>query len=253
MSRTFKFVSLSRPGIAYTIHTDSMAVWDQAYHTAGALNPNWGEYKTYGDGLVQHEYERAVVVRNIADFCASATKFVLSNDWFSPGEDHERSRRDFMYACRLEVPSTETCEFVLGLTYNDTKTVYFNLEARKTSTASNKQYDKRWKEVDRYCDGTIESAYRVLCADEHWAWAKWQTWETLRNVLHDYSASTERKFLGDTSTGAHNAYYALTAAIRMLHAHDSAECELGNWTRNHAPKPESESKSENPDSDSAEA
>lgn len=179
MSKEHRFPSVEGRRLVYILHSDSMAFWDQAYGTAGAIGTHFAYANTYGDGLTQHEPTRAVSCNNpalMADYLVSLAAYALE------GVSNE-DQSDLL--CWPEPPSRERILFALSVKYKPGgQRRYFDPSQRKVSSRESLKHDKRWHEITEYHDGTVDGAMRVLQASEGRGAYRWmlETWVTINAV-----------------------------------------------------------------------
>jgi hypothetical protein len=157
-----RFPSLAEPDrIAYTLESDSMALWDSRRH--GLHLADWaGEYLTYGDGMTQHAPLCAAAAERFGDYCASLATYILED----PNGREALAQLDKAgYWPRYRMPSTPRIMFAHGLRHKDRedgKTVRYNVDDCKTSMAESKRHDRRWEDVPHWANGTLNSTLSLL-------------------------------------------------------------------------------------------
>lgn len=243
MPSRYVFPSIGGRQVAYTLHTDSSALWDQCYHTARALGLRYGEYRTYGDGLTQHEGERAVVLDNAPDYLASLAKFVLEHK-----PENEDELRNLLW-CWPDDPSRERIVFALSVKAKPGKRLFFNPQDRKISGRETLEHDKRWHAVKESHDGSIDSAMAVLNAREdrciEYALEVWIKRDAVRRVYLEtegaWAPAIAEEYFGRDSRGIPEAAFdAAAQAFASLRARWSAGRRMESYERYLASKAEKE-------------
>lgn len=251
----YTFPSISGRQVAYTLHTDGMALWDQAYRTAQALGPRFGSFATYGDGTTQHEHERVVTLTMAQDYLASLGQFVASR-MEQPFEGDEARQLFWTWPTP---PRRDRVEFALGIEYKaGGKSRYFSTYGGefKVSAAERLRHDKRWHPVKEHHDGTVSGALSVLHAGEdqhevHFLLERWVERDAVRAVADErnrWSLDTAREFMGKEASredvAAMTAAFELaSAAFALLGARVEVDRKLHNY-RERLPKPEADSSEE---------
>lgn len=254
MSQRYVFPSIAGRKVGYTLHTDSMALWDSAYRTARALGAHFGRFETYGDGLAQHEFERVVTLDDTEDYFASLGAFMLER-LDRPFEEDEARR---LYWCWPTRPSVEQIEFALSVVYKpEGKQRYFTMHGGdyKISARPSLEHDKRWHPIKDHHDGFVSGALSVLRAGERdtlrWALETWVQWEAVRQVLDKkgaWSPATASELLGlkknDWESGERirrvtAAFELAQSAFDVLGARLDLDCKLHNY-RARMPKQEAQ-------------
>ena len=149
----------------YTLHSDSMALWDSAYRSTRPIGPMCGEFPTYGDGSCQHGYEHAATCQDpviFADYCASLASFLID----TPTTEEIGDAIHVALGRIVDCDSREAIEFALSVKYKEGDYRYFNVSDRKVSGRASLAHDKRWTRITEYHNGTARTAYSVLHHDE---------------------------------------------------------------------------------------
>ena len=149
------FPSLLHPNDrCYTIHNSSYDLDSRGQHHHLA---DWaGRYDTYGDGMVQHGPEYAAPEEDFGDYCGSLATFILAG-----GRDADEAAKMLADACWWNCTDRPSVEFAQTVKYKADKRQYFAKQDRKVSSASAKQYDKRWDEVQEWMDGGLSATFRL--------------------------------------------------------------------------------------------
>jgi hypothetical protein len=163
--KRYVFPSLSRASVMYTLHSDSMALWDSAYRSTRPIGPMCGEFPTYGDGTCQHGYEHAATAQDpgiFADYCASLASFLIE----TPTTEEIGDAIQVALGRIVDCDSREAITFALSVKYKDGPYRYFNARDRKVSARPGLAHDNRWAQIHEHHKGTVRSAHAVLHKDE---------------------------------------------------------------------------------------
>lgn len=227
------FPSIGGRKVAYTLHSDTMALLDAAYRTARALCPWFGWYETYGDGTVQHSHEMVVTLDDATDALASlataaladsALAETLASNW--PTAFGSRDMLPFLASVR---PSPSG------------KATYYSPSERKTTTSDKARYDKRYWAVPNREDDPSPGGL-------DWIWALVNRAEMLEHVstlvrietyvaIRDYLFSAAVWDTGDPwhthfkvyAEGADSALRACQGIVKSVKARHSAMTSLRNY------------------------
>jgi hypothetical protein len=112
-------------------------------------------YDTYGDRDVQHSHEYNIPEERLVDFLESLGVFFLS-----ASEDEKAFVADCWRMYEQAYPKDVL--FYAGLKHNEKKDQYYHPSDLKVTTASSKQYDKRWLLVPSRADGSAESIFGLM-------------------------------------------------------------------------------------------
>ncbi|MHB9008695.1 MAG: hypothetical protein ACYDC1_17410 [Limisphaerales bacterium] len=151
MRINFKSLGFSST-IGYVAGTEEL--WNAYWPMRGiAVHHTAGFFQTYGDSAGhQHSSGSVCGVMHFADWCASLAAHLLENP-----------EKGFTVPLR-GIPDSHV-EFYKSMQYRDGKDQYYNPRELKVSTASSRQYDKRWKPVTVSMIGSPESALQLYLED----------------------------------------------------------------------------------------
>jgi hypothetical protein len=234
----FRFASIARPNrLAYLYD-------DNAWGNSAPISFHMLQYETYGDGLSQHSPEYPILQEVLTDYLASLASAM-------------KDETALVEACLYEIcrwPSDAEIEFCASVKYKPAKEgtwrkpVYFSRQLRKISTSDSKQHDKRYAEVDEWCDGTPEAVYRMLIPEYAvgiqmftyaYAIREWflhqpsgSGWMEMPSVFLKWHTENEA---ARQLKYAYEACYGYAKALRIRH---EADQNLDNVRRYLAPKVE---------------
>ncbi len=133
----------------------------EAWSTRGAtVNQNFVQFETYGDGLCQHSHEWPITVEFMADYLASLATAMLQDDELI-------QRLSFPFSRQPSVKQIEFCASVVFKPQQEDggwekKQRFFSIEQLKISSSEEKRHDKRYQQVERWCDGSATAIHRML-------------------------------------------------------------------------------------------
>ena len=228
-----RFASIAQADMGYLAAQSWDSLWDACYRLgSGNFVALWaGQFKTYGDGLIQHEYERPATLENMADYLASLTRYLF-----------EHPEHCAVLQSWPDDVSTQAVLFAHSVRYRDGKPMFYSREERKVSASESKRHDRRWELVPDWADGTVKSCARLLQTDGlhgaldlfHWA-------DCITDVLYAYEGSSwgvardvlpVHEELAKPFRHLHNAYEAANYMIQSYkrgdYARRSLECYLHN-------------------------
>ena len=230
-----RFPSLKDPAkYGYSFDTDN-------YDSRAFFSDKFRQYETYGDGLCQHSGDWSIQVEFLADYLASLATAMLTDE-----ELLSYARWEF----RADV-NREKIEFAASVVFKSAKKLsgddtgyeknrrYYSVEERKVSSTPAKQYDKRYQQVEQWCDGSAEAIYRILVPEyakgmDYYAYADAiRTW-CLDNSTRPYYGGLPAQFLkwfdGDSGKARdlRYAWNACKALFAAREARDEAETALKN-------------------------
>lgn len=152
MHTKHQFPNLFNSQEGFSYFTDSMTLWDQRYHSNGwVLSAHAAWYQTYGDGNIQHSHDVICGVRHFFEWTASFADYLLKHPEVELPS----------YPLGLPTVNREQVEFLLSVKFREDKRQWYNPGDRKVSASESKRHDKRWIEVPRWADGTIDSAFAL--------------------------------------------------------------------------------------------
>jgi hypothetical protein len=217
-----------------------MDLWDAAYRTPGALGPHFGHYATLGDGLTQHGAEFPVTVPLAADYFASLARFILAPDR-SLDDD-----RDILWAWPV-APEAALVKFALSVEFKTGPTRYFTLHNReyKISARAALAHDRRWHPIKESDTGGINTALRVMGADDRdhgfsWLIDRWVTYETVRKIGESSAPPFAREQLNadlfdERASLLHRAFNLASDAFSALQSRLDASFRLAHLIRDLQP------------------
>ena len=232
-----KFPSLKEPArFGYAFDTEE-------YDHRAFFSSKFRQYETYGDGLTQHSGDWSVQVEFLADYLASLATAMLAGD----EELISHARWEFRADCSVEkIEFAASVVFKMALRPDGQETGYektrryFSVEERKVSSSPAKKYDKRYKEVESWCDGSAEAIYRMLIPEyakgmEFYAYADAiRNWCLSSSAAKPYYGGLPAQFLkwfdGDTQKARElrYAWNACKGIFAAREARDEAETALKN-------------------------
>lgn len=241
MSDVFrKFPSVGNPSkYGYAFDSDSWHSTDRY-----PVENKFRMFETYGDGLTQHSGDWAVSYEFLADYLISLAVYMLAHK-----EDAELFDRIGYIV--LNGPRPALVEFAASIAWAEKdepfgKQRYYSLSDQKITRNQEKRHDKRYKEIDKYLNGSAKSIFTVLMGDKEYA-------DGMERLCYAYAV---KKYIDDQPSGwmdhpttllgwwkedadAHGKRVALGYGFRavqsLARSHQemkSAECEIGNFQRN---------------------
>jgi hypothetical protein len=250
MSDVFrKFASVATPEkYGYAFDSDSWRPSATGYD----VESKFRVFETCGDGLTQHSGDWAVTYDFLDDYLISLSVYMLAHK-----EDTDLFERVGYIV--LNGPRREVVKFAASVVWNEKdepfgKTRYYSTSEQKITRNQEKRHDKRYKEIDKYLDGSPKSIYTVLMADKEYADgmerlcyafaikryvdADTHLWmDSPTNLLgwwnEDPNARDKRQALG-------YGFRAIQSLARFHQEMKVSEGEVGNYLRNVQRKPEAE-------------
>lgn len=183
------FPSIKNPEkMAFVLNSD--IAWNADFYRNGdgCLDPAFRWFPTLGDGMTQHGSEVFVSVWDAADYIHSLIKFLQANP------EHTR----VLLAAVFAPIENHQIRFLSKIKPTEEKPHrYYFYGHRKTSASSEKQHDKRWRQIPEYFKpGTtpgIHLLYRL--AEEHhnllqrmWAYVSIDIWLSTVEGSDSYGA-----------------------------------------------------------------
>jgi hypothetical protein len=164
MSDVFrKFASVANPEkYGYAFDSDSWHSTDRY-----PVENKFRMFETYGDGLTQHSGDWAVTYDFLGDYLISLASYMLAHR-----EDGELFER-IAYIV-LNGPRKALIDFAAGIKWTEKdepygKQRYYSLAEQKITRNQEKRHDIRYKEIDKYLDGSARSIYQILMSDKEYA------------------------------------------------------------------------------------
>lgn len=151
MSR-FVFASIAHPEkYGYAFDSDS--------YSGNTVYSCFRMFETMGDGLTQHSGDWSVTWEYVIDYLYSLASAMQTDDDLIAATAYAVTRK----------PLTEAIEFAASVVWKDSddnydKRRFYSLEQRKIGGRA-KQYDKRYKEISVYQDGTRASILNMVTPD----------------------------------------------------------------------------------------
>lgn len=243
MRRRFTFRSLQDPQYAYILTFDWD--WERTRNADRPISDRIFMFQTYGDGITQHSNEWCVSCDRFADVCASLATFLQTD----PGVTAEEKAEIVGYRIWPELPSDRKLAFFASVRYSDkAKRFYTTADGGKVSAAESRQYDKRWREVPSWADGSPQAVYDLIGQSD----------DTIRYGMERFAhADSVREWFRRTSDtwcppaaeiarfvdckGAEarreadrlaSAFHALEATVQAIRSAHGAEVALRNYTGN---------------------
>lgn len=210
-----------------------------------AIDGRMRAYQTYGDGLTQHSGDWTITVDQLADYMASMAAAMLDDrelaEYCMYSLAGGPGRKQIEFAASIVFKAADDQERFSACYRREKKPRYYSISEMKL-TSADKQYDKRFKLVDSFCDGTPKAIYNMLLPEyagglERYQWA---------NAIHSWACSTDgmymelpARFLGwakgdDAQEEARVMRYAFQAVLDVLESvrlRGAAESELANVRR----------------------
>ena len=149
---------------AFIFHTSSMDLWDACYRgrNNNFLSMHVGMYPTHGDGMTQHGSEHPVYPENAEDAMLSFAAWVDRDVFGMPLDEMGR-----VAGCIPSVPNWSTVAAAMKVVHKgENKRTWYEKDTFKVSSSESKRHDKRWEEVPSWADGSQESVYRLLTAED---------------------------------------------------------------------------------------
>jgi len=117
------------------------------------------EFDTLGDGKVQHTPRNLVTSAYAEDFCISMA-FHL--------ESHPEEAEELSYT--FSIVNKGLIKFAAKVKYKEEKPQrYYDLESQKISSSQSKSFDKRFKIIPTWADGSVYSVLRLL-RQSYWSY-----------------------------------------------------------------------------------
>ena len=247
-----RFPSLKEPAkYGYAYDTDQ-------YDSKAFFSDKFRQYETYGDGLCQHSRDWSVQIEHLADYLASLATTMMA------GDEELISHARWNWRADVDV---RKIEFAASVVFKSAKNLsgeetgyektrrYYSLEEMKVSSAPAKKYDKRYQQVEKWCDGSAEAICRMLIPEYARGMEYYSFADAIRDWCQDchyknrpywfggFTAQYLKWFDGDVGRArelryAWNACKAVFAAREAL---DEAETALSNL---HWPPAPAEEKTE---------
>lgn len=148
--------------------------YDSSAWNGTETNSSFRMYETYGDGLCQHSGDWSVTLEYLTDYLASLASVMLTN---------EELTREVMYVvCRR--PDRSKIDFAASVVWKESdndygKRRYYSVGERKIKSRT-AQYDTRYREINKYQDGSRASIYAILTSEYSDGLERFQTWEAIR-------------------------------------------------------------------------
>lgn len=229
-----KFPSIARPaeyGYAY----------DSSKHEYDApIDSHFRMYQTYGDGVIQHSYDWPVTWDHFADYCGSLAAAMVAD---------EELTAHLVYtflSCRVDPRSFE---FAAGVVFKplsadepwERKPRYFSVSERKITSSPAREFDKRYRRVENWCDGSAAAIFRMVCPEYADGLEKYQ----VAAALYDWTRADDSRpwmprpseFLKitqndlDKSVAIENAWNACVSLCRAYEARQTAIAAINNYRR----------------------
>ena len=249
MSDVFrKFASVANPEkYGYAFDSDSWRTGDSR-----GVESKFRMFETYGDGLTQHSGDWGVTYDFLGDYLISLAFYMLAHK-------EDAALFDRIGYIVLAGPRPVVIQFAASIVWKDTdepygKQRYYSLSEQKITRNQEKRHDKRYKEIDKHCDGSARSMFQILMSDKDYA-------DGMERLCYAFAV---KKYVDDQPSGwidhpttllgwwnedvkAHEKRVALSYGFRAIQALArsyqelrTAACEIGNYERNHARKLERE-------------
>lgn len=201
----------------------------QAFDVKAPILDHFRMFQTYGDGLCQHSGDWSVTSEHLTDYLASLAVAMLADEELTEQIAWNIGRR----------PSLKQIRFAASIIWKEGKRKYYNLSEMKISGHPDKQYDKRYKEIEPYHDGTAAVVYSMLIPEYADGLQRYAFATAVRDYfLEDGAGYMELigEFLKWTTTredarklrDAFEACERLTAALEARHR---AQCAIENYRR----------------------
>lgn len=137
--------------------------YDTGYHDSltgtSPVNEHFRMFETYGDGLTQHSGDWTLQPEFLTDYLLSLAAAMIEDS-------------GLLNDCRWQFnrPEPENVSFAASLVFKpdtlsdwrESKTRYYSKQERKITTASAKQYDKRYEQITKSEDGTPQAIFRLV-------------------------------------------------------------------------------------------
>lgn len=237
-----KFKSLITDQQAYAFDSEH---WD----TKGGfvIEPHFRMYDVLGDGLTQHSGDWGVTKEHLADFLYSIVAHLLER----PEEmDMDDNLFDRLCSAVLQAPRKDRIAFASSVRFKESdreygKRRYYSMAELKTAGKA-KEYDKRYVQIEDWCDGSPKAIYRMVVREYADGLEKLATAAAIYNWAQEDSQNrpwmeTPVSFLGwfendpDASEKNRQLANAFRMAVNLCESYQrwhGAKCELGNYLRN---------------------
>ncbi len=197
----------------------------------GTVHCNFRVYETYGDGQCQHSPDWPIARNLMADYLASLATAML--------EDTELiDNTHYLIDCG---PNDAQIAFAASVIHKDSdesyqKRRYFSPNELKLSSSASKEHDRRFEQIQSWCDGSPDSIYRILIRASPTDLERYAYAESIRQWIHSHAPklymppATEFLKWGDRDA-AHqlrHAYAACLSIIRSYRLRSEAETHLRN-------------------------
>lgn len=162
-----KFASIMWPNkFGYAVDTEQ---WE----SRAQVHSHYRQFETYGDGLCQHSHNWPITIEFIDDFLGSLAVAMVADEELCQHQAHNFQRR----------PSIGQIEFAASVVYKEGKRRYWTLDdkGKNVVTSADKRYDKRYQEVESWCDGSPEAIYRILIPEYADALQRYATADAIRD------------------------------------------------------------------------
>jgi hypothetical protein len=149
--------------------------YDSSAWNGTETNSSFRIYETYGDGLCQHSGDWCVTLEYLADYLASLATAMLPN---------EELTREVLYVVTRH-PDRDKIDFAASVVWKESdndygKRRYYSIGERKIKGRA-AQYDTRYKEINKYQDGSRASIFGVLVSDYADGLERFQIWDAIRD------------------------------------------------------------------------
>jgi hypothetical protein len=210
---TFKFRSMKSDQYAYAFDSGALS----SYGTRGICG-DLVMFDTLGDGMIAHSPDHMIGPGQFEDYCYSLVDYIMAVERERGFDEAFKLTGTISYP--FSAPESEKAiEFALSVKFKEKakKDSYYSVEERKVTTAESKRHDRRYELVEKWMDGSAESAARILWKDYHESIKVF----ILRHQIRDYVIEHDAGWL-DMPTFEKDADYQQRAA--WMHAYNAVSC-----------------------------
>ncbi len=201
--------SIEFPNIRYRVTSELPQ--DSYFYGRASTYPYGAWFDTMGDGNTAHTPDRVLEVRHIADFAASVLTYLHSPEgrssmeaWDTVASGWPRNRM-----------SRQSAFFLAGIVYTPERPEWIEVNACKRSKSQDKEFDKRWRRVPSWMDGTMKGILDAMFLDESAS----QTIDKIVRALHTREWHHQPDtVINSTFIGLGEDYEAHTYAVSAVDA-----------------------------------
>jgi len=227
----FVFQSIKDESMAYCFDSSEFMSY-----SGSNLGDNLYMFPTYGDNLTQHGPQFPATVSNFVDCLASLAKYLLQNP-----DDVEQLTSSTSWPMFGMTVSREEIDFLVKkVNYKEDKVRYYSFQEKKMSSSESKRYDKRWEEIPRYADGTMQGVLSLLFNNKRYLmsierfFVYLKAKEYFQDEYNNYQSiegcciGSDEKFI-DLEYSFLAVHYQVESARMMDRARNIFRCLESNW------------------------